>query len=502
MIFLISYFITKKRKLLFFIVKKKKLILIIFISAIVSNTYFRFVSNQYELVYKNFPENIKSYGTIVSNYTETDYYEKYIILIENKKFILYKKKNEEKLKYGMEIYLEGTYSVPEGARNYNGFNYKEYLKTKKIYGSIKADKLEIVKEKNINFFQIYSNKIKTKIIEIIENISSENTKGLLESILIGETDGLNDDIKEYFRESNLSHILAISGTHISYIIVGISFLLTKSKVPKRNIYIAVSIFLLFFMYITGLSPSIVRACIMGIIVLLSKIFYRKPDVLTSISISLILTLLSNPYSINNIGLQLSYIGTLGIVFFNKPIQQFLEKYINKKIAEAVSVTISAQILILPITIVEFNNFSTLFIISNILAVPIAGIIILIGYLNILIGFISLNIASVVGIITNGTVQILIWIAQIVSKIPFSNIIITTPNKIAVFAYYILIYAIWKKKYIKQFSILLIILLVVSYLVSLNLGNLTIYFVDVGQRRLYTNYNTKREKDINRYWRRI
>lgn len=98
--------------------------------------------------------------------------------------------------------------------------------------------------------------------------------------------------------------------HVNYLVLGILFSLRKVDLGKRTIYIFTSIFLLFFMFLTGFTPSVVRACIMGILSLFAKIFYRKVDILTSISFSLCLILAYNPYSIFDIGLQLSYLGTI------------------------------------------------------------------------------------------------------------------------------------------------------------------------------------------------
>lgn len=98
--------------------------------------------------------------------------------------------------------------------------------------------------------------------------------------------------------------------HVSYIMIIVVYVLEKAKLGKRKTYIFTSIVLFFFMFVTGFTPSVVRACIMGIIALFAKVLYRKSDLITSISFSLILILLKNPYAIYDIGLQLSYLGTI------------------------------------------------------------------------------------------------------------------------------------------------------------------------------------------------
>ncbi len=249
----IRYLVSSKikKRLIHLIVKKKKLILIIFISFIISNIYFSFINNQYEKIYKETPKEIVTTATIVSEPKETEYYYSYEAKIENRKFIIYVKKNEEKnIKYGMLVKLKGEYSNPLNNTNYRGFNYKEYLKTKKIYGSIRVENISILKKNNVNIILSYSNNIRNKIIEVARNMLPNETQELLVGILIGEREGIEEETTKEFSKSSLSHILAISGSHISYIILGVSFLLQKSKIPRKGTYIITIIILIFFMLIT------------------------------------------------------------------------------------------------------------------------------------------------------------------------------------------------------------------------------------------------------------
>lgn len=497
---LLLFLIQKdKKKLICFLYKRRKIILIFFISTIISILYTISVNNKYEKFYNKIPENIRTIATVVGEAKETEYYYSYEIKINQKRFIMYvKKNNPEKLKYGMEIILEGKYIEPTEDRNYKGFNYKEYLKTKKIYGSFKAEKISVIKENNVNFILRISNNTRNKVIEIAKKILPKETSSLLIGILIGERQYISEDITENFSKSSLSHILAISGSHISYIIIGITFILTKSRTSKKGMYIITILSLIFFIFITNFSSSVIRACIMGIIVLFAKIVYRKPDILTSISVSLLIILIDNPFTIKDIGLQLSYLGTIGIVYLNKPIANFLEKYMKKKIAKILAITISAQIMVLPVTVINFNNISTVFIISNIIAAPLTGGIILLGYANVLIGVISLDIAKVIAIITHSLVQLLIWTAEFTAKIPYSSITTITPHLITVIYYYIFIYAILRKKLVKKASIIFLILIICITSIDIIPKKFKIHFVDVGQRRLHINTNTQWKKYSNRY----
>ena len=257
--------------------------------------------------------------------------------------------------------------------------------------------------------------------------------------------------------------------------------------------------LIIFMFITNFSASVVRACIMGIVLIFSKICYRKSDIWTTISISILIMLIYNPYSILNVGLQLSYAGTIGIIAFNKSITNFLEKYMNKKLASSISVIISAQISILPIMIVNFNSLSLTFLISNILATPIVAVITMGGFILILISFISMEIAGVFSIIIHICLKLLILISNISSILPLSQIFVTTPNILQIIYYYFLVILFKfysknkvqrriEKNILNQLRKRKVIILLISILIALSIANniripqFTINFIDVGQRR--------------------
>lgn len=408
------------------------------------------------------------------------------------------------------IEVDGEYIIPSEARNYKGFNYREYLKSKKIYGTIKNSNknIKIIKENNINIVMKLSNNIRNYIINTSNKLLPEKTSSLLVGILIGDKSGISEEIIEDFKISNLSHMLAVSGAHTAYIILGLTFILNKSKMSKKWVHLVTILSLILFMFITNFTPSVTRACFMAIIVLGANLLYRKQDFWTSISISLLIILSLNPFSINEIGLQLSYLGTIGIILFNKNIEMFLNKNkINNKISKVLSVTISAQMAIMPIMIYRFNSFSLTFFISNVLASPFLGINIILGLITIFISLISFKLAKVISLLLNLSLEILIGISEFTSKLPFSSILVKTPPMLLIlliycfillfnYLYYIYIsktnLGLFQKRIIKLInktnvnkfiSIIIIIVIlfnVFSYSYLLIPKNLRIYFIDVGQ----------------------
>lgn len=471
-----------------------------------------YLNKKYHKVYKNTKniENVKA--VILKGPIENEYTYKYIVKaktgqLKNKKFIIYINKNNNKLfKYGDLIKIQGEYSSPQTARNYKGFDYSKYLKTLKIYGIIKIEEANLLKENDLNFVLISINNLKQKMIDHANKNMPQKTANLLLGLLIGQKDNIQEDIIKSFRTANLSHILAVSGAHTSYIILGLTYIITKSKAPRRIGYIITIIILLVFIIITGASYSVIRACIMSIITISAKLFYKKENFFISICVSLFIILIQNPFAINDIGLKLSFLGTIGIIVFNKNITEFFIRIkIKENIAKVLSLTFSAQLMIMPITILNFNTFSLTFFISNILASPLLGIIIILGFIAIFVSFVLNPISKILFFVLNLFLELLIFISEIVTKIPGSSILVKTPNLVFVITYYILIlfinyFFIIKKNPIRRFQkkiikictiknikriikIIARIFLIISFLTMLVRvinPTLKIYFIDVGQ----------------------
>ena len=424
----------------------KQIVLLICLSSLFSNTYTLYLNNKYNSFYKNAPQTINANAVVVGEAEEKEYYYKYLVKIrdgiyKNKKFYLNVKKNKvSKLEYGDLISLKGEYLIPSKARNYKGFDYREYLKTKKIYGTIKLDSFKIIEKNNLNYFLILSNKIRGSIINKSNELLPKETSTLLNGILLGDKRGIEENIIEDFKESNLSHLLAVSGAHTGYIIIGITFLLSKSRFSKKWIYIVTIFSLVLYMFITNFAVSVVRACLMSIFVLISNLFYRKADLWNTISLSLLIILLVNPFSINEIGLQLSYLGTIGIILFAKNIESILINHkINKFFAKLFSLAISAQCLIMPIMALKFNKISLTFFISNILASSLLGINIILGFITIFISSVSIKIGAIFAVLLNFSLKTLIFIAGLSAKIPFNSILVKTPYLITIIFLYIVIF---------------------------------------------------------------
>ncbi len=508
----------------------QKVILIIVISSIISNSIFLIQNQKYETLYNNLQE-VDVVGYIISNKKESKYRNIYYIKVESlnnsKKYkdtrliLRVKKTDKETFSYGDKVVIKGEFIKPEEQRNYGGFSYKEYLKTKSIYGSVNSEK--IIKITKVNNLFVWANNIFLKLTNTIDRILEKEEASLLKGILLGDISNIEEEVYEKFQTSNMAHILAVSGMHISYIIIGTN-LIFKKLIGKRKAKYVIILILIIYAFVSGFSTSIIRASIMGILITLSGIVHRKNDIWTSMSISLLIILIYNPFLITNIGLQLSYFGVIGIILLNKNILGILNKIKSKrikkvylyykgseelinKIKEIISVTLSVQIMIFPIVLYHFNFVGIYFIITSLITSIIVGPIIFLGIISIILFTIFEPISKGIVFLLRIALNILIKISNL-SNLVFAKIYLPTPKIWMIVSYYLIIFVVrfiysiynkrnanaterrfrnvvellkFKKRNSKiNYKTIIYIFIIFILLNNFIPKNLKIYFVDVGQ----------------------
>lgn len=507
LIFTYTYLTIKKK------IRLRKYVILFFVSVIISNIQITLLEKSFDKKYKNVNENLEIVGTIISNPMDKQYKNQYILKVEkinenksykNTNLQLNVKKEEKLLSYGDKIIIKGNFEEASSARNEGGFDYKQYLKSKNVYGIISVDKkdIKLIKKNNVNVIDLLANKVSNSMkIKIEQNLSNETSK-LLSGILIGNKNNLQKEIQEDFRNSSLSHVLAISGMHVSYIMLGITFVINKMKFNKKISKIITIFILLFFIILTGKTASVTRACFMSSYIILASLFHKKAHVLASISISLLIILIINPYLILDIGLQLSYGGTIGIVLIypilkklkkkkedkNSKFKKIIHK-VKEKILDIILITISANLVIFPIVLFHYNTISFTFIISNLLISPIIGIIIILGFISVFASYIISPISKVMFLILQTFLNLLIKIAHFCAELPFSKVYFPTPKIYVIIIYYVfLIFIILARNKIivvkkinkKIIIIFVIIIIILNLILNFIPKTFTIYFIDVGQ----------------------
>ena len=482
--------------------------------------------NKFNTLYNNINSEAVAIGTVVEIQKDSEYYDNYVIKINyinnNSKFkntnILLKVKKDKvnkpgRLDYGNSILFYGDFESPSTRRNYKGFDYSQYLKQKNIFMICKSDynSIHIRKQNTLFVGNLWINKIRNTLEINLNRLLNEKNANVANAILLGNKADIGEEQRQIFSDASLIHVIAISGMHVSYVVLFWNFILKKTD--KRRTKYFIIIFLIFFANLVGGSPSVIRASIMSCIAVSSKLVYRKSDTINNIAISCLFILIINPYNLLNLGFQLSFLGTLGIVLFNSKITSCVQElemlirkkwkinfYINlanksvynsinkllNKIKSIIILGISANILIIPILIYTYNIFSLTFIISTILVTPILGLLILMGYLTVIISVFSVELAFLPSIVFNFFINIFNKIAEFCSNILFLRFIVVTPSLIEIISYYFVVFYFFLCYHKKHGRVIYKVLIILVFIfVSVNVFNvynrgLRLYFIDVGQ----------------------
>lgn len=403
--------------------------------------------------------NEKNIEGIINAYKIEDNKLSLEVLGKEKIIVNYYFKNDQevkkyKIELGQKIKATGEMKLPNTNRNFNLFNYKDYLKSKKIYHIFKADKIILKKNNQIKY------KIKNKIIN---QINKSKNKKYLNLFILGENN-LDLSVKTSFKENGISHLFAISGMHITLFTSFILSILNKISKNKIFHFIIVTIFLLVYMFLTNYTPSVVRASLFFIVLNIKKIFNLKVTNLELIIFLLLILLIYNPYYIYNSGFIYSFLISICLIYFNKNSNNYFKSlFITSIIAFLVSMPITTNLNY------EINLFSP---ILNLFFVPFVSFIV---FPLSLLNFMIIGIDPLLGILIN----FLEKVSLLCSNIKILNIILCSIPIYIVVLYYIVIFLVIKKAQ-KRYIILLIILIIIHSNINCLNKYPIITMIDIGQ----------------------
>lgn len=323
-------------------------------------------------------------------------------------------------------------------QNRDSFDYRLYLKTKNIFftGHINND-IDIISKGNYTFFDHFK-LLNMHLCESIDMSFSESKAIFLKAILLGEKSDMTPEYYSSFKRSGLSHVIAVSGMHLSYLVMMLA-LFRKYFKPDSRIYSSMMIgFVFAFMCLTGMTASVVRAGIMVICVFSGNIFAKKSDSLTFLGVSAFIILLNNPYAAFSQSFILSYSATLGILIFAKPLEEkLIPNRIRKRksffakirngIISTFAVSLGAQMFTLPPAIVLFSETSLWSLPANILITPLCPLILVSGFLFCISVIANSSLAQLLKIILSILINIFEFVINIFSSLDFGIIHFSKDN---------------------------------------------------------------------------
>ena len=364
---------------------------------------------------------------------------------------------------GDKIYTESNFKLINKPLNPYQFNYRSYLTRQQIHYQIS------VKNKEIYFLNseisIYSflDKFRKKINTSLKNNNFKNDElAIINALLLGQRKDISKDLLQNYAEAGAMHLLAVSGLHIGVMLYLLNFLFKPIEYLKngKNIKVIILIISLWlYAFLAGLSPSIIRAVTMFTAITIGQFSKKNTSTLHNLFISMFLLLLINPLYLFKVGFQLSYLAVFSIIYFYPLFIRFYNPkfWLIKKTWQLFTVSLSAQLGILPLSLYYFHQFPSLFFISSMVIIPFLGLILGLGILVIILSLLNtlpLFLAQLFSWIISKMNAFIEFIANqeafLFKNISFSILLLIT-------SYFIIIslYRLWNKSSASKLVIVLI-----------------------------------------------
>ncbi|HEY5408339.1 MAG TPA: ComEC/Rec2 family competence protein [Ginsengibacter sp.] len=344
------------------------------------------------------------------------------------KLLLYFSKDSASnlIAYGKKILIKKELQEIKNSGNPAAFNYKRYCAFQQIFHQcyLKANDWVLFKGSNVNIFRQAIFTTQQYVVNVLNKyIQGPDESAVAKALLIGYKADLDKDLVQAYSNAGVVHLIAISGLHLGLIYVLLFWITGKIPFVKRSKIIRLMLLLSglwIFSFLTGASASVLRSAVMFTFIAVGMATNKKSSIYNSMAASAFVLLCINPFMLWDVGFQLSYCAVAGIVIAQKFISNWF--YFNNKIIRSVwqlaSVSLAAQLFTLPLCVYYFHQVPLLFLVSNLIAIPIATIT--------LWGCLALVFVSsipLVAVYTGKLISCFIWLLNhsilFINSLPFS-----------------------------------------------------------------------------------
>ena len=364
---------------------------------------------------------------------------------------------KEKVNIGSSVRVKGKLVSPKNNTVPYLFNYKKYLYNKRVYYTLKIDSIKIL---NINSNPFI--KLKNRVIK---HVNSYKDSTYLYAFILGKTELISDEVLTSYRENGISHLFALSGLHVSIFSSILLFILKKLRFKEILNYVLIFIFLLLFSFITGFSPSILRATLLFFLLGVNKVFYLNIRTLDILYLVFIILVIINPFIIYNLSFILSFTVAFFLIFSSDLLKG------KNYFVSLFKVSLLSYFASLPLSIYYFGYTNLLGTILNLVFVPLVSFVV---FPLTLLTFIISKFYSILNITTN----LLESLSLLFNKF---KIIIYFPRINLIFVFIYLSILMLYIKFKKKICLYLIIVLLIFFKIRPYMdSNTYIYYIDVGQ----------------------
>lgn len=332
--------------------------------------------------------------------------------------------------------IKGTIRDFENPRNEGQFNEKNYYKSKQIIGRIFPEEIRCIRAPaGIFAWREWLYALRLRICQIYEDILPAQEAGIMAAMAPGETSMLDAGVKSLFQQAGISHILAISGMHISMIGMGLYLLLRRCR--QRYVVCAGMTAGLLFLYGTmiGMSVSAKRAIGMFFIYMLAQCLGRGYDALSALSVLALFLLFQNPFLLHQVSFQFSFAAAFAVVTIGDVFRAPEADGLSARMFRAVGAGLLLQLFTLPLVAYYYYELPLCALFLNLLLLPYLGVALGFGLLGGIIGIVWLPLARILLMPCHLVLFVYLWVCSEAAKLPYSTVICGRPSAAKLWIYY-------------------------------------------------------------------
>lgn len=361
--------------------------------------------------------------------------------------LLYFEKDDrvKSLKYGDILIVDAQIEETQPPTNPYQFDFKKYLANNGIYHQayLRADQWKSTDKNEGNPIFRFSYGAQATMLKILaENNLSGNEYAVAAAVLLGYDENMEPELRQYYAGSGALHVLSVSGLHVGIVFFIMSFLLSPFNRKKKLRLIKVTILLFsiwVYAFVTGLSPSVMRAAVMFSLFSLREGTELKTNPFNVVAGSAFIILVINPFIITNVGFQLSYSAVIGIIALYNPLYQLLafKNRVADYIWSLVVVSIAAQIGTFPLSIYYFHQFPVHFLLTNLIVIPLVWVITYFGMIVLAVSVVWQWLTYQLGIVLSGMIWLMNKTVEWINLLPLAVIQGLTLSMVGVLLVYLL-----------------------------------------------------------------
>ncbi len=353
--------------------------------------------------------------------------------------------------YGDHLKLSGYLYKPSGPRNPGAFDYKMYLEAKEIFAALSVSSTNDINVINAqkSFLSVVISPLRKFLIDKTVRYLPESSAAILSGFILGERRNMPAEYERYFRDTGTMHLMAVSGSNVGVVIAFFALPLTLLRLPRPLKAIILAAVVIFFAILTRLEPSVIRASIMALVGIVAYGWMRKPDYVNLLGFAGLIMLLWMPLQLFDVGLQLSFAATFGILYATSPLFKKLSairilkiKYIFWAVAALIT-TLVAQAAVMPLMGHYFNNFTLVGIIANLPIGILASCSTILGMIFYLVSWCGYWPAFLISIPLKWILSLTAITLKFFASLPLANIKIPSSGWIMMISIWIVLYLIFE-----------------------------------------------------------